>query len=111
MNFLEVTQETIQKQWNWMLIPKFLTPALLVTLIVLVIRLTTYIANIDSRSFSTVEERVKAELYLQHAPTPVEAYKTQRRLKDLEEADIILSQNVAEIKEVVKRIEKTIKGS
>lgn len=108
-NYFKVTQESIQKQWNWTLVPKLITPALLVTLIVLVIRLTTFITNIDSRSFSTIEDRVKTELYMKDAPTPLEAYKTKRRLEDLEDADLVLSQDVAEIKQVVKRIEQSIK--
>ena len=105
-------------------IPVFNT-TLLVTLIVLVVNFTRYIVNIDGRTFSTVETRVKAEEHLDKAWPPEEVYMAMQRLKAVESAIINLenqksleadtielakknSKDLRELKSSVQRIEKTL---
>lgn len=105
-------------------IPVFNT-TLLVTLIVLVVNFTRYIVNIDGRTFSTVETRVKAEEHLDKAWPPEEVYMAMQRLKAVESAIINLenqksleadtielakknSKDLKELKSSVQRIEKTL---
>ena len=72
--------ETIRRG-NW--IPKIVTPALLILLLTQAVKVTSYMSDINSRTLSTVEMRVRLEDHME-SWTPVRQEKAFERLRSTE---------------------------
>ena len=101
------------KSSGW--IPNLLTPALLIVIIFNTVKITAYISEIESRTLSSVEMKVRLEDHMA-TWTPVRQEKAFERLAqteeaiiELKEADRISELDRKQIKESLARIEKLLK--
>lgn len=100
------------KSSGW--IPNLLTPALLIVIILNTVKITTYVAEIESRTLSSVEMKVRLEDHMA-TWTPVRQEKAFERLGEAEEAilelkksDELTLEEMKIIKASLSRIEKML---
>lgn len=101
----KIPMESIQRQLNWTLVPKFLTPALLIAVLKIAIDIGGEVQRIQGLTFDNQEQKIKTIELVENHMTSVEVYQTTNRIKELEKAREEFAREIQELKETLHRIE------
>jgi len=108
MNF-KVVMEKIQQQLNWTVIPKILTPALLITLIMLALNAGKALQRIESLTFDSAKQKTKVIELVENHMSDVEVYKLKNNITYLESEQVKMGKDIDEMKATLKRIENKLR--
>lgn len=99
--------EQIKEQWNWRLIPKIVTPALLVALITISINIGKGIAEIKAVTFDSPQQKARVLEAMENHIGEVEIYKGFYRITMLEKENAGLKKEIVVLKDEIQEVRKT----
>jgi len=101
--------EKIKQQLDWTFIPKILTPALLITLISISLNVGRAVQRIESLTFDSADQKAKILQVADTHLSEVEIYKGFARIRELEDRQAAIKNDIEEIKKSLIKIEKQTK--
>jgi len=106
---MKLIVEKIKEQLDWTFIPKILTPALLITLISISLNVGRAVQRIESLTFDSAEQKAKVINVAETHLSEVEVYKGFARIRELEDRQAAIKEDIEAIKASLIKIEKQTK--